>query len=383
MIYLVLNREGDDYGAITKFITQILDHLAENGIKPNIGHVSDLLDMKTELVNGTVTDHSCLTMLETFTFQTQKEYNDFKEGFEAASLHGLDHYTAYEMTEHDEVDMREIQHTVSFIGTEEQLANLDFALGHSDNDLPRRLETTHTDQSLFLLTAIAGNGMELIIAEYNHYIDAEGCMPMYEMLLNISDKLLLGDDSEYQKFLKAENKDDWFHRNHDTCMDWYFIEEAKKIIREELKDSKTEPIEEEVEQPQPDSYNLFLTLELGRNFGVITTDQEYDNLWADALILFEEFEASPYNNEDKGMYDCISNFCQEYEQNRNTKKKDEVERILINMWARLPIDTPNNYEDIVQYCFEDVCDTAEKDNWNDGDVMTAFRRWIEGENRED
>jgi len=57
--------------------------------------------------------------------------------------------------------------------------------------------------------------------------------------------------------------------------------------------------------------------------------------------------------------------------------KDEVERILINMWASLSMDIPSNYEDIVQYCYEDVCETADPDNWSVSDVTIAFRRWIE------
>lgn len=59
------------------------------------------------------------------------------------------------------------------------------------------------------------------------------------------------------------------------------------------------------------------------------------------------------------------------------EKKDEIERILINMWATLSMDIPSNFEDIVQDCYEDVCETADPVNWSDGDVAIAFRRWIE------
>lgn len=61
----------------------------------------------------------------------------------------------------------------------------------------------------------------------------------------------------------------------------------------------------------------------------------------------------------------------------NTAMKDDIERILINMWSSIGIDIPENYEDIVQYCFEDVLETADPENWHDGDVAIAFRRWIE------
>lgn len=66
-----------------------------------------------------------------------------------------------------------------------------------------------------------------------------------------------------------------------------------------------------------------------------------------------------------------------HDQALNNKKKDEIERILINKWASIGMDIPENYEDIVQDCYEDVCDTADPVNWNDGDVAISFRRWVE------
>ena len=65
--------------------------------------------------------------------------------------------------------------------------------------------------------------------------------------------------------------------------------------------------------------------------------------------------------------------------NWTTEKKDEIERILINMWAGQGMNIPNNYKDIVQYCYEDICETADIVNWNDSDVSIAFRRWIEAQ----
>ena len=66
-----------------------------------------------------------------------------------------------------------------------------------------------------------------------------------------------------------------------------------------------------------------------------------------------------------------------HEQNLNTKKKDEIERILIDMFDRIGIQIPSNFEDITQFVFEDVCDTADPVNWNNDDVTIGFRRWIE------
>lgn len=67
--------------------------------------------------------------------------------------------------------------------------------------------------------------------------------------------------------------------------------------------------------------------------------------------------------------------CEETKQ--NNAKKDNVERILIGMWASIGMDIPNNYEDIVQDCYEDVLETADHEHWHSGDVAIAFRRWIE------
>jgi hypothetical protein len=63
--------------------------------------------------------------------------------------------------------------------------------------------------------------------------------------------------------------------------------------------------------------------------------------------------------------------------NWTVEKKDEIEAILISMWRGLGMDIPCNYEIIVQYCYEDVCETADPDKWHSGDVAIAFRRWIE------
>jgi hypothetical protein len=63
----------------------------------------------------------------------------------------------------------------------------------------------------------------------------------------------------------------------------------------------------------------------------------------------------------------------------NVEKKDEIENIFINQMAAFGIDLPENYEEIVQFIYEDVCETADPVNWNDDDVRIGFRRWIESQ----
>lgn len=67
---------------------------------------------------------------------------------------------------------------------------------------------------------------------------------------------------------------------------------------------------------------------------------------------------------------------------KNVAMKGEVEHMLIKMWVSIGIDIPNNYEDIVQYCFEDVLETSDHEHWHSGDVAIAFRRWIEAQTPE-
>ena len=63
--------------------------------------------------------------------------------------------------------------------------------------------------------------------------------------------------------------------------------------------------------------------------------------------------------------------------NWTVEKKDEIEEILFDLFVRIGMDVPDNYEDIVQFCYEDVCETADPIDWNNDDVLIAFRRFIE------
>lgn len=58
-------------------------------------------------------------------------------------------------------------------------------------------------------------------------------------------------------------------------------------------------------------------------------------------------------------------------------KYKEIELILLETLGSIGMDKPNNFDSIVQYCYEDICETADADNWNDSDVIIALRRFIE------
>lgn len=61
-------------------------------------------------------------------------------------------------------------------------------------------------------------------------------------------------------------------------------------------------------------------------------------------------------------------------------KENEIKSLLIDIFDRIGIQTPYNFEDIFEFVFEDVCDTADPINWNYDDVAIGFRRWIESRN---
>jgi len=110
--------------------------------------------------------------------------------------------------------------------------------------------------------------------------------------------------------------------------------------------------------------------------------------------IVDKFNKLAENFDSYGLLEIIlKNFCddQDLEEITNlleermkqhsellaTKKKDAIEKMLIDIWTSIGMDIPNNFEDIVQFCYEDVCDTADAENWHSGDVTIAFRRWIE------
>lgn len=61
----------------------------------------------------------------------------------------------------------------------------------------------------------------------------------------------------------------------------------------------------------------------------------------------------------------------------DTSKQDEIKTMLIDTFDRIGCQTPSNFDEILEFCVEDVSVSADPVNWGDGDVAIAFRRWIE------
>ena len=59
------------------------------------------------------------------------------------------------------------------------------------------------------------------------------------------------------------------------------------------------------------------------------------------------------------------------------EKKKEITSLLIDLFDRIGIDTPSNFDDILEFVYNDVDETADPTEWHSGDVAIAFRRWIE------
>lgn len=55
----------------------------------------------------------------------------------------------------------------------------------------------------------------------------------------------------------------------------------------------------------------------------------------------------------------------------------DVEAILLIMYAKIGMDRPANHDEILSFVVDDVQETADPVNWSDSDVAIAFRRWIE------
>jgi hypothetical protein len=65
------------------------------------------------------------------------------------------------------------------------------------------------------------------------------------------------------------------------------------------------------------------------------------------------------------------------------EKRFAVQSILILLLSNMGMDTPQNIEEITDFVFEDVCETADPLEWHSGDVAIAFRRWIEAQVKEE
>lgn len=58
-------------------------------------------------------------------------------------------------------------------------------------------------------------------------------------------------------------------------------------------------------------------------------------------------------------------------------KKEEIRILLIDNFDRLNMNIPSNFDTILDFIYNDVEESADKENWNDSDVVIGLRRFLE------
>ncbi len=86
-----------------------------------------------------------------------------------------------------------------------------------------------------IIAAVSCSALDVVKEHYADWLDNNGYYPFYEMIIEIVDELMFTKGSEYLKFANAKDQTDWFIDKHDTCFDWYFMEEGRKLIHRNLK----------------------------------------------------------------------------------------------------------------------------------------------------
>lgn len=76
----------------------------------------------------------------------------------------------------------------------------------------------------FVMVAVGCHLMNTIPKIDPNYFDQWGYQHFYEMVADIVDEMMFGsNDSEYLKSIEDSN---YFHVNHNTCLDWYYMEKS-------------------------------------------------------------------------------------------------------------------------------------------------------------
>jgi hypothetical protein len=71
-------------------------------------------------------------------------------------------------------------------------------------------------------------------------------------------------------------------------------------------------------------YTVFIIAELGRELGVFPKDIELDTLWDESSKLHLKFEYSPYDNPNKGLYECVTEFLQSVKETDTFKNQNPL-----------------------------------------------------------
>ncbi len=70
-------------------------------------------------------------------------------------------------------------------------------------------------------------------------------------------------------------------------------------------------------------------------------------------------------------------FYDDEEQNAERDIDGEVVSHLLIMFAKLGIDRPSTFDDMVDFIVNDIEEAADPINWHSGDIEIGFRRYLE------
>lgn len=65
----------------------------------------------------------------------------------------------------------------------------------------------------------------------------------------------------------------------------------------------------------------------------------------------------------------------------NTELREKIKVAFFRFCFNITMNVPENHEEIVDFIYKDIFESADVDNWIDSnDVIIGFRRWIESKN---
>lgn len=93
----------------------------------------------------------------------------------------------------------------------------------------------------FLRTAITCTLTIEATENHEDWLDDNGWAEFYEIVMEICDEVLLSNNSVFLTYIKLYldedlEAEDYFHRNFDTCYDWYFMDLARAELPKKLDD---------------------------------------------------------------------------------------------------------------------------------------------------
>ena len=91
------------------------------------------------------------------------------------------------------------------------------------------------------IAIISSNGINLVQDKYVDWLDNNGWIPFYELMVEIADEVLFTEGSLYMVALAQGRLTDEFHRTFPTMFDWWILDEGMKLIDKYLQEPDRQP----------------------------------------------------------------------------------------------------------------------------------------------